>query len=703
MNRFFASIVLLILVASQGIAQSRSSLKGMVTDSLTKEALEFSTVAVLDLKDSSLVSYTLTVKGGGFLLHNLPAGKEMKLVVSFVGYQNFRKVLTLEKGSTLDAGAIKLSRKGNLLSEVKLTAELTPVIIKKDTIEFSAEAFKTPPNAVVEQLLKRLPGVQVNLDGSITVNGKKVNKLLIDGKQFFVNDPKIASRNLDASLIDKVQVYDDRDNDPDHLIPDSRVDKIINLKFKKSIKKSTFGKIRGGGGTRDRFDGGLLYNMFRDTLQVSLIGIGNNLNRTGFSNGNLNDLGGFNRSGSDALDNGSVATGGKGYGDIQTVGSGGVNLNNNYGKSLKLNLLYYYSYTSDVYRSAAFTQQFFSDTTLSTNSTSTTHNTDSRHTISGLVEWEPDTLFKVRYVPRISYTGNGSNFTNDNNSFNSYVPRLNESTNSGNSERNAMQFQQSLSYYRKLHKKGSSLNITHDLNISPGTGLAYSANNFTSYSALLPSSNLVRLADNATGNTDASLDITYRYRFNKKLIEDVSLNANYNYNLGRLITYNQDLQTGRYDIYIDSLSRNLQRYQFTQTLRPEFNYQINKETVLSVNLDVQMMQTDNHFNRSFPDIDRRGVYLLPALRFYNAKLSFNYSSSVRQPSINDLLPQTTFYSQLYSSVGNPDLKSTRSHNFNLNYYTYESEKLLNTSVYSGLNLDENSVFSQRTVSSEGGI
>ncbi|RYE20625.1 MAG: TonB-dependent receptor, partial [Sphingobacteriaceae bacterium] len=171
--------------------------------------------------------------------------------------------------------------------------------------------------------------------------------------------------------------------------------------------------------------------------------------------------------------------------------------------------------------------------------------------------------------------------------------------------------------------------------------------------------------------------------------------------LGRLFTYNQDLQTGRYDVYIDSLSRNLQRYQFTQTLRPELTYQINKETALSVNLGAQLVQIDNHFNRSFPDINQRNIYLLPALRFYNAKLSVNYSSRIRQPSISDLLPQTTFYSQLYSSVGNPDLKPTRSHNLNLSYYTYKSEKLINTNIYSGLTLEENSIFTQRTVSSEG--
>ena len=220
----------------------------------------------------------------------------------------------------------------------------------------------------------------------------------------------------------------------------------------------------------------------------------------------------------------------------------------------------------------------------------------------------------------------------------------------------------------------------------------------TSYTALLASSNLRRLADNNTANTDDNLNITYRYPFSKKLIGNVSLSGNYNH--GRLFTYNQNLQTAQYDIYIDSLSRNLQRYQFTETLRPELTFQINKETALSLNLGMQL-QTDNQFNRNFSDINRRNAYLLPALRFYAAKFSVNYSSNIRQPSINDLIPQTTFYSQLYSSVGNPDLKPVRSHNLNFSYYNYKNEKLLNTLVYGGFNVDENSIFTERTVSSEG--
>jgi hypothetical protein len=699
MYKLIAIAGLLILMVSAAMAQNRAHIKGKVVDSLSNNALEIATVAVVDLKDSSLISYTLTIKGGEFALHNLPVDKSLKLVVSFVGYNNYRETLTLSKGATVNMGAIKLTTKGHMLGEVRVRAEVAPIIVKKDTLEFSAEAFKAPPNAVVEELLKRLPGIQVDMDGTINYNGKKVKKLLIDGKQFFTNDPRIASKNLDASLIDKVQVYDDRDNDPDHLIPNSKVEKIINLKFKKALKKSTFGKVRAGGGTRDRFDGGLLYNMFRDTLQISVIGIGNNLNRTGFTNGDLTSMGGFNRSGNNNLYNGTVATGGR-SGGIQTVGSGGLNLNNDYGKKLKLNFLYYYSYTSDKYISTSAGQQLLSDNILSSTSQSSYQRNNSKHTITGLVEWNPDTIVKFRYIPKLGFNGYNNNRQSSSSSFNNFVSLLNNSINDGNDNASGMEIQQSMSYYRKLRKKGSSLNIAHDLVITPSNGREFSNSFLQSFSAQLPSSALQRFQDNNDRTLYASLDITYRYPFTKKLTGSLQANGNINRSRGRLFTYDLNPQTGQYSIYIDSLSRDLLRRQYTETLRPEITYQ-HKQVNIAANVGIQFIQLYNRFNKNVADVNRFETYFLPSLRVNVADFSFNYDASVRQPSITEMIPYRTVFSQLYSSVGNPQLLPTRSHEFSFNYNKTITEKQLNLYLYSNYSFEENTIFNERTVSGQG--
>jgi hypothetical protein len=700
MYRLLATAALLILLASAGKAQNRANIKGKVVDSLNREALEFATVAVLDLKDSSLVSYTLTIKNGEFALHNLPAEKRLKLVVSFVSYQNYRKAFTLDKGALLDMGTIKMSPKGTNLGTVNINAEITPIIMKKDTIEFSAEAFKAPPNAVIEELLRRLPGIQVDVDGTITFAGKKT-RLKLDGKEFFSNDPKILTRNFDAALVDKIQVYDDRENDPDHLIPDAKVDKIIDIKMKAAIKKSTFGKWRAGYGSEDRFDGGVLYNTFRDTLQVSLIGIGNNLNKTGFSNQDLSSLGGFNRSGTDNLYNGSVATGGRAYGGIQTVGTGGVNINTDYGKKLKINFTYFYSFTDNNYKQTQYTQQFVGADTLSSNAGSERNSSSRKSTFSGLVEWAPDTVNKFRYSPLVSFTNSLSDNSSISNSFSNLVPQLNSSTNIGNGNSNGFQFQHSFSYYHRKKRNGPSLNIVHRLNITPGGDMEYSNNDLISYTALLTSSNLHRLADNNYNNIDGSLNISYRYPLNKKFTAALAFDNSYNHNNGRTFTYNENMATGEYNSYIDSLSHNLVRDQFTETIRPELQYQITKKIRLTVNTGLQFMQTNNVFNKNFADIDRRDFFLLPSVQFSVNNFSFNYDESVYQPSISDLSPIVTVYSQLYSATGNPDLQPSRSHNLSFSYSNYIAEKQLSTNFRLSGTLYENSTFSERTVSSQG--
>lgn len=698
----FAFTGLMLMVLS-GFAQKSSEIKGTVLDSLSNERLGFATVAALSLKDSSLISYTVTVKDGSFILHNMPAEKDLKLVISFVNYENYRSLIRLNQGQSLNLGEIKLRPKNRSLNEVTIKGEAIPVVVIKDSIEFSAEAFKTPPNAIVEELLKRLPGVQVDIDGTITVNGKSVSKLLVNGHEFFVNDPKIASRNLEASLIDKVQIYDDRENDPDHLLPNSKVKKIINLKFKTALKKSTFGKFRAGVGTEDRFDAGALYNMFRDTLQVSMIGIGNNLNRTGFSSQELSTQGGFERSGTDVNNSGLNNGGGDDYGNIQTVASGGANVNTDYGNKLKLNLLYFYSYTSDKYKADYLSQQFLKDTTLNKISNDNDIDINSKHTISGLVQWKPDTAVSLRYTPKLTLSANNATYLNDYQGFSNFAPQLNSGINYRDVRGNAIQFQHTLLYYHKLRKPGASLIITHNLDISPNHTATYSDNDFTSFLYPATSSSLRRFADNKKAATSGVINITYRAPISKKWIGDIAFEEDYRHNNGQLFNFNKNIQTGQYDIYIDTLSYSLARSQFIATLLPEITYQINPNTYIKVTAGLQSMNTDDRFNKSIPDINRYGFFLLPAIQFTSDKFSFDYNEIISQPSINDLLPITTFYNQLYSTIGNPGLKPSRSRNFSASFYNYNQETQFSTSINGNVNLDENAIVQAKTIDTQGAV
>lgn len=289
-------ILFLSFVLNTGVSFSQSrkgEVKGKLLDTTTKEALPYATIAVYTASDTAMVTFRMSDEKGSFRVAGLPLNQQLRVIATMMGFAVYRKEFTLTSAqSETDFGEISMEPSASLLSEVLITAEMPPVLVRNDTLEFNASSFKTLPTSLVEDLLKKLPGVSVNTAGDITVNGKPVNKILVDGKEFFGSDPKVASRNLPADVIEKVQVMNDPEallRDPD--MPEIDIPQVINLKFKKGIKKGMFGKLYAGAGTQDRYEGGGILNMFRDTTQVSILGYSNNLNRPGFGFEDISRIG----------------------------------------------------------------------------------------------------------------------------------------------------------------------------------------------------------------------------------------------------------------------------------------------------------------------------------------------------------------------------------------------------------------------------
>jgi len=223
--------------------------KGVAYDTLAKQPIAAATVTVLERKDSSLVSFTMTGNDGRFEIKGLANG-DYRLLITHVNYHNSNKYFSITDSSkNADLGNMTISDKTKVLEEVVIAAEAPPVTLINDTIQYNAASFKVQPNANVEDLLKKLPGVKVEKDGTIKARGEKVQKVLVDGKEFFGNDLKIATKNLPADAVDKVQVYD-KQSDQAQLtgFEDGNYEKTINLKLKKDKKKGVFGRAMAGAG-----------------------------------------------------------------------------------------------------------------------------------------------------------------------------------------------------------------------------------------------------------------------------------------------------------------------------------------------------------------------------------------------------------------------------------------------------------------------
>jgi hypothetical protein len=691
--------LILILFLSASYGQNRATIKGKVVDSLTNEPMEFTTVAALNLRDTtnSLIAYTVTDKKGEFSLHNMPAGVPIKILITFVAYQPYRKFLTLAKAQEVDLGIVHMVQKN--LNQVEILGERPPIVIRKDTIEFNAEAFKTRPNAVVEDLLKKLPGVEVDHQGNITVNAKPISKITVDGHDFFTNDPHIATKNLDADLIDKVQIYDDRENDPDHLIPASDVKKIINLKFKKPFRKAIFGKVYGGAGTEQRYNTGGLINMFRDTLQVSVIGQSNNLNNTGFSYNDLYQLGGINRGGGGGFGNpsfGFAPTNG-----IQKTTSTGVNINTDYGKKLKINLSYYYTHNINNYNSLTNKQQFLHDTDIVNNSATTRVNTSDRHNISSSVRWKPNDATEVTYSPGFAYSTNNASSNTTANAFSNYVSQLNQTFTTDNSNNHNLQFNQSLSYNRQLKKSGESINISTELRDEPNGGISYNDNGLTSYVSSFPSYLLSR-----RGNTDnraigTGLTVAYRYPASKKITLNISEAESYNHQVNNTATFDRDPSTGDYDTFLQILSGDLTRNLWTNNTNAGITYNINENLSFQGGINAQYMAVNNQFDRGFADINQNYFALLPNVQLRYKKMTLNYAKSFNLPNIGDIVPYSVVFSPLYSVTGNPGLRPTLTDNYDLSYFGYNTQRQMSLSLGGRLSVDHDGIFRQRTLDALG--
>jgi hypothetical protein len=233
------SLLSLVFLVSFASAQSVATVKGILIDSLNKQSLKDASIVVLAASDSSLEVFTLAKADGSFIINNAPFG-EMLVQVKFQGYEPFSKKITFSaKNSQVDLGKIYLKQAANDLGNVTVTQ--SPVQMKKDTVEFTASAFKTKPNAVAEDLLKKIPGIQVDKNGEIKAMGEKVEKVLVDGEEFFGDDPGMAVKNLRADAVKEVQVFDKKTDQAVFTgIDDGNTKKTINLKLKEDRKKGSF-------------------------------------------------------------------------------------------------------------------------------------------------------------------------------------------------------------------------------------------------------------------------------------------------------------------------------------------------------------------------------------------------------------------------------------------------------------------------------
>lgn len=708
-----ASFICCMALSLAASAQKNEGVvKGTLLDSVSGQMLYDATISVVRVKDSSLISFTLSSNSGYFEVKSLAPG-DYRLVVSYQGFRTLKKPFSITAEQPLaDLGKVIMDRSYKTLDEVVVKDD-APVKIKGDTLAFNADAFKTKPNAVVEDLLKKLPGVTVDKDGTVKAQGETVQKVYVDGKEFFGSDPKLATKNLGADMVQEVEVYDDMsDQAKFSKIDDGSRTKAINLKLKKEKKHGVFGQVFAGYGTDDRFNTNLRTNFFKGATQVSIIGNGNNVNRSGFSStdflgmGSIGGGGGFSggmgggssmvmsggRSGGMQISMGGPGGGGSssigsGSNGISTTWSGGINYNDTWNKYFDESSGYNFNHTATDNIRNSYRKTFLGDSNINRNQDLFSRSVNDVHRGNARLVYTIDANNSLIYSTNIS-TQNSSSFRNDTITSFTEKPtgtyKLSDSRSTINNTGEGINWTNNLLWRKRFQKAGRTLSVNFLHNLGRNEIDGYNNSVLSDYNAAgVKVKDSTFNQNNKRDNKNNTYALSFSYT--EPIGRDKIWELNYAYNRREAesdrLTYDLDPVTGKYEVLNPELTNhfdNLTEYHRAGTnfrvLKKRYNYQlgasVQRTTMMSNDLTAK-----SSFNEDYTNLLTNASFNYQFAR--TKSLRFNYRGITNQPSISQLQPIRDPSNPTYITEGNPGLRQEFVNMYSVNYSVFDPIKFRN--------------------------
>ncbi len=697
---FTLSLLLFALIITAQAQKFDGSIKGKLIDTSAKQPIADATVSVLNAKDSSLATFTLSNKQGVFEVKGLGEG-DYRVVISSKGFVEFKKAVSITAtAKAVDFGSLAIEKDYKTLEGVVIISE-SPIVVKNDTIQFNASGFKTLPNASAEDLLKKLPGVDVDNEGNIKAQGETVQKVLVDGKEFFGNDPKLATKNLTADMIESVQVFDDMSDQAKFTkIDDGSRSKTINIKLKKDRNKGVFGRALAGVGNDGRYEGNLSVNKFKGNQRISLLFNANNINKQGFSFSDIiSSMGGFSGFGGGGASNfgggGMQVTGGRGGGGGNISGGGGttglikslsagLNYTDQWGSKIKITGSYFISNSNTRQEQSVLRQTTYGDSIVTLNKESGSNNKNQNHRFNLRFEYQIDSMNSILYTPSLTFQ-NSNNFSNDTTFSRSKTPSEEylavTGRNNNTNERDGYNFGNNILFRHKFGKIGRTVTfgLNNTLGKSESNGLTYSDNEFylpsgTIYRSLIQ--NQVSRQKTTTNNTVISTSYTEPFGMNKLL----ELNYAYTNNLStsdkEVDNYNTG--SGKYDVPNLRLTNDFKNTFLAHRFGANFRVQ-EKKYNYQFGVGVQRATLESQSYQAFTGKDsvNKNTYtnLFPTASFNftpsrSKNLRISYNGRTNQPTISQLQNVPDVTDTLNQKIGNPNLNQEFNHSFNVGFNTF---------------------------------
>lgn len=734
MKRFLAGWVLTMCTLSIFAQNKVIEVSGRVTEADTKEPVTQATVQLLSLPDSTYTSGVATGETGRFTLPKVAAGKYV-LKVSYVGFHTKYVAVNLAANVTeKNLGTIALEADAVLLSEALVTAAAPEVVVREDTLEYNSAAYRTPEGAMLEELVKKLPGAEVSDDGTVTINGKEVKKIMVEGKEFFGGDVKTGMKNLPVTMVDKVKMYDKK-SDLARItgIDDGEEETVLDLKVKKGMNQGWFGNIDLAIGTEDRYSSNLMLNRFVDGSQFSLIGSANNVNDQGFSGG-----GGGPRFRSN---NGLTAT--KMIGANFATQTDKIEI----GGSARFN------YSDQDAISSNSSERFLTSSSSFSNSNSKNRNKNTSFNADFRMEWKPDTLTNIIFRPNFSYgkTDNSSfshsgtfdadplNYVTDPNNYLDLSAigededndplsdiALNRSNSNTLGKSNSLSTDASLQVNRKLNSMGRNITFRGSFSYGDNDNDSYSEMLNRYYSESMQSylggdsiEHRNQYVTTPSKNYSYSAQLTYSEPIARSTFLQFSYRFQHRYSDSDKRTYdlyltdpdwsiNNPLPAGYESNLVDSLGKKAEYYYNNHDISTSLRF-IREKYQLSLGVSLQPQNTKLDYEKDEMDtvVRRTVVNFSPRIDFryrfsQTSQLRFTYRGRASQPSMENLLDVTDNSNPLNIQRGNPGLKPSFAHNIRFDFNSYDGETQRGIMANADFSLTQNSVSNVTRYNSENG-
>jgi hypothetical protein len=700
MPKITVTIAILFLFSFSAFSQ-KANLSGVLTDSNEKAPVYNSVVALLTPVDSILYRFTRSDKKGNFNLKNVKAGNYI-LMTSHSQYADYVDAVIVNENDK-NLGTIALKSKIEVLREVVI--KTGSIRIKGDTTSYRASDFKVDANANVEELLKKLPGIQVDRNGVIKAMGETVQKVLVDGEEFFGDDPGMAIKNLRADAVKEVQVFNKKSDQAEFTgIDDGKIQKTINLKLKEDKKKGYFGKIDGANqpftDADSRYNTNLMVSSFKGKRKLSAFLLNGNTGQDGLSWEDSEKFGA--RDGNVSMnmdDDGNVSyewVGGSNDGEpyVNTQNgfikntNAGIQYTNKWNEKQNLNVSPKFNQQIYTNNNSRISQTQVGDTFLNEESSTETNVNRKNFKLNAVYDVKLDSVNSIKFSAKTNfYQTQSDEFTNRKTTGEADVLKNKQQrtfiTDSDKSALSAgLLFKHKFAKARRTFSFSSSWSLlnTNSNNILKSSNESYINGNFDSKVDV----NQNKIGDRANQNFTAS--VSYSEPIAKQLALQFSYQITYDKGKNNYFTYDYSEDTAKYDELVTSLSNQFEQAVVTQRPNVRLSYNAKKINYSIgsgfgfTTFDLQDLSLNKEYKRNYTNF-------FPSANFSykyksNSNLRFDYQGSTRQPSLEQLQPLRNNQDFFNQTLGNPDLKQSFTNRININQNSYNM--LTETQIYQGL-------------------